>query len=56
MTTIEINHPSGEWVEVYRGDDEEIVRAMAERYALDMGLRVRITRPVFIPAPERKES
>lgn len=53
MTIVEINHPNGDWVEVYRGESEEIVNAMARRYALEMGLRVRIARPVFIPEPER---
>lgn len=43
MKTVEVWHPSGSWVEVYRGGDESAIKSFLTRYVIDMGLRARVS-------------
>ena len=42
MKFVEILHPSGCWVEVYRGSDESAIKSLLNRYVIEMGLRGRV--------------
>jgi hypothetical protein len=46
MKTLKVQHPTGEWVEVYQGTDDAVIQAMIARYVLDMNLRCQVVEQV----------